>query len=62
MEMKVITFVRQVAHSEGIKPAPTGLLEYIMWERTGFPIFWRTKEPLKEFEGQLREAFREIRQ
>lgn len=59
--MKVLTFARRIAHSEGFKPITNQNLEYLVWERTGYPAFWTTDNILAEFEAQLRQAFQDIK-
>ena len=59
--MNTLTFARRIAHQEGIKPASNYFLECVIWERTGYPTFWRTDDPQKEFEMQLRETFRVVK-
>ena len=62
--MKVLPFARRIAHSEGFKPARNVDLEALIWGRTGYPHFWHHSKPeeiLREFEEQLRQAFRDIK-
>ena len=59
--MQVRTFARRIAHQEGIKPISNVLLEYIIWERTGFPHFWISDPPIQCFENQLRQALQKIK-
>ena len=59
--MKARTFARRIAHSEGVKPVSNKDLEFLIWERTGYPGFWETSDPIKEFEEQLRQAFQDIK-
>ena len=56
--MNVLSFARLVAHSEGFRPVRTVDLEYAIWERTGYPAFWRTDNWVLELEAQLRREFR----
>ncbi len=56
--LTTVALARQIAHSEGIKPVRNDALDYAIWERTGYPIFWETDDPMKEFEKQLRTEFR----
>ena len=54
----IMGFARRIAHEEGVKPATNSLLEFVVWGHTGYPAFWQTDDPIKEFEEQLRLAFR----
>lgn len=54
----VRSFARRIAHQEGVKSISNHDLDFIIWEKTGFPCFWQG-DPLTCFEQQLREAFRE---
>ena len=59
--MRVLTFARRIAHSEGIKPVKNVDLEYAIWERTGYPAFFRPRKgetSLDVLERQLRTEFR----
>ena len=35
-------------------------LQVAIWDKTGFPDFWRTNDPLSEFKKQLMEYKKEI--
>ena len=62
--MKVLTFARRIAHSEGFKPIRNDTLDVLIWGRTGYPGFWTHSKPeenLQEFEEQLRQAFKDIK-
>ena len=58
--MKILTYARKIAHEEGIKPVSSELVEYVIWEMTGYPTFWRTSDALKEFTEQLHRGFRNL--
>ena len=62
--MKLLTFARRIAHSEGVKPVRNADLEAVIWGRTGYPCFWHHTKPeeiLREFEEQLYQAFHDIK-
>ena len=59
---KVLSLARQIAHEEGIKPVSNETLEFIIWERTGYPCFWPTGNAVEDFTAQLHEAFKEMRE
>lgn len=56
-----LSFARRIAHSEGFKPIKNADLDYLIWERTGYPGFWPTGDMMKDFEAQLRQAFQDIK-
>ena len=58
--MKVLSFARKIAHEEGVRPASDAMLDYVIWEYTGYPSFW-DGDPVRCFERQLREAFRKAK-
>ena len=51
---------RRVCRENGVKQVTPDFLEYLIWERTGWPCFWQTKNPVKEMRGQLEMAVRDL--
>ena len=60
--MNARSLARKIAHEEGIKPASNELVEYIMWDFTGWPGFFMRPDWIEEFKEQLHAAFKNLKE
>lgn len=54
--MKVYDIVREELRAAGILEVGDDTIEYLIWEKTGYPHFWpdSTKTPEENFRNQIR--------
>ena len=60
--MNAVYLARKIAHEEGVQPASNELVDYVIWEHTGWPGFFMKPDWLEEFKEQLHLAFKAIKQ
>ena len=58
--LTAIGLVRQVARRHGVRWVSPKTADHVLWEMTGFPCFFATKEgehPIEVLERQIEEAY-----